>query len=167
MKENTTMTETVRDVPLARLREWSIKQVFAFPGQWHQRGRWPRGGGLAIHPQFVQARHEEMAAFEAVWATFNFPSLSRCARRPVAGGDPLLNGVYDAKLDDVPVVAIVGQTDRSAMGGLDQQEVDLLTLFEDVCSDYVQMCTVPQQLPKSHRLGAPRSPCRARPRQPA
>src|SRR6201987_3861893 len=59
----------------------------------------------------------------------------------------MLNGLYDAKLDHVPVVAIVGQTNRSAMGGSYQQEVDLLSLFKDVASDYVQMVTVPEQLP--------------------
>ena len=63
------------------------------------------------------------------------------------GAIHLLNGLYDAKLDHVPVVAIVGQTSRSAMGGSYQQEVDLLSLFKDVASDYVQMVTVPEQLP--------------------
>ena len=63
------------------------------------------------------------------------------------GAIHLLNGLYDAKLDHVPVVAIVGQTNRSAMGGCYQQEVDLLSLFKDVASDYVQMVTVPEQLP--------------------
>ena len=63
------------------------------------------------------------------------------------GAIHLLNGLYDAKLDHVPVVAIVGQTNRSAMGGSYQQEVDLLSLFKDVASDYVQMVTVPEQLP--------------------
>ena len=70
-----------------------------------------------------------------------------CAATSGPGAIHLLNGLYDAKLDHVPVVAIVGQTDRTAMGGSYQQEVDLLSLFKDVCSDYVQMCTVPQQLP--------------------
>ena len=63
------------------------------------------------------------------------------------GAIHLLNGLYDAKLDHVPVVAIVGQTSRSAMGGSYQQEVDLLSLFKDVASEYVQMVTVPEQLP--------------------
>lgn len=63
------------------------------------------------------------------------------------GAIHLLNGLYGAKLDHVPVVAIVGQTERAAMGGSYQQEVDLLSAFKDVCSDYVQMCTVPQQMP--------------------
>ena len=146
MKENTTMTETVADVLLARLREWNIKQVFAFPGDGINGllAAWGRAGN---DPQFVQARHEEMAAFEAVgYAKFS-GHVAVCAATSGPGAIHLLNGLYDAKLDHVPVVAIVGQTDRSAMGGSYQQEVDLLTLFKDVCSDYVQMCTVPQQLP--------------------
>ena len=98
-------------------------------------------------PQFVQARHEEMAAFEAVgYAKFS-GNVGVCAATSGPGAIHLLNGLYDAKLDHVPVVAIVGQTERSAMGGSYQQEVDLLSLFKDVCSDYVQMCTVPEQLP--------------------
>ncbi|MBA3783119.1 MAG: thiamine pyrophosphate-requiring protein, partial [Nocardioides sp.] len=63
------------------------------------------------------------------------------------GAIHLLNGLYDAKLDHVPVVAIVGQTNRSAMGGHYQQEVDLLSLFKDVAGEYCQMVTVPEQLP--------------------
>ena len=95
----------------------------------------------------MQARHEEMAAFEAVgYAKFS-GQVGVCAATSGPGAIHLLNGLYDAKLDHVPVVAIVGQTERSAMGGSYQQEVDLLTLFKDVCSDYVQMCTVPEQLP--------------------
>ena len=70
-----------------------------------------------------------------------------CMATSRPGAIHLLNGLYDAKLDHVPVVAIVGQTARSAMGGSYQQEVDLLTLFKDVASDYVQMVTVPEQLP--------------------
>lgn len=70
-----------------------------------------------------------------------------CTATSGPGAIHLLNGLYDAKLDHVPVVAIVGQTDRSAIGGSYQQEVDLLSLFKDVASDYVQMVTVPEQLP--------------------
>ena len=73
---------------------------------------------------------------------------SASARPPAGpGAIHLLNGLYDAKLDHVPVVAIVGQTARSAMGGAYQQEVDLLSLFKDVASEYCQMVTVPEQLP--------------------
>jgi pyruvate dehydrogenase (quinone) len=145
-EENTTMARTVADVLLARLREWNIRQVFAFPGD-GINGLLAAWGRADNDPQFVQARHEEMAAFEAVgYAKFS-GNVGVCAATSGPGAIHLLNGLYDAKLDHVPVVAIVGQTERSAMGGSYQQEVDLLTLFKDVCSDYVQMCTVPEQLP--------------------
>src|SRR3978361_2357820 len=139
-------SSTVADVLLSRLREWEIHQVFAFPGDGINGllAAWARADN---DPQFVQARHEEMAAFEAVgYAKFS-GQVGVCAATSGPGGIHLLNGLYDAKLDHVPVVAIVGQTERTAMGGSYQQEVDLLSLFKDVCSDYVQMCTVPQQLP--------------------
>jgi pyruvate dehydrogenase (quinone) len=88
-----------------------------------------------------------MAALQAVgYAKFSGrPAVTMATSGP--GAIHLLNGLYDAKLDHVPVVAIVGQTNRTAMGGSYQQEVDLLSLFKDVASDYVQMVTVPQQLP--------------------
>jgi pyruvate dehydrogenase (quinone) len=140
------MTETVADVVLSRLRDWGIRQVFGFPGDGINGllAAWGRAGD---DPQFVQARHEEMAAFEAVgYAKFS-GDVGVCTATSGPGAIHLLNGLYDAKLDHVPVVAIVGQTARSAMGGAYQQEVDLLSLFKDVCSDYLQMCTVPEQLP--------------------
>ena len=140
------MAQTVADMLLARLREWNVKQVFGYPGD-GINGLLAAWGRADNDPQFVQARHEEMAAFEAVgYAKFS-GNVAVCAATSGPGAIHLLNGLYDAKLDHVPVVAIVGQTERSAMGGSYQQEVDLLTLFKDVCSDYVQMCTVPQQLP--------------------
>src|SRR5262249_23009241 len=91
--------------------------------------------------------HEEMSAFEAVgFAKFgDRPAVCMATSGP--GAVHLLNGLYDAKLDRVPVVAIVGQTNRTAMGGNYQQELDLLSLFKDVASEYVQMVTVPEQLP--------------------
>ena len=140
------MSDKVADVLLARLREWGVQQVFAFPGDGINGllAAWRRADN---QPQFVQARHEEMAAFEAVGFAKFSGRVGVCAATSGPGAIHLLNGLYDAKLDHVPVVAIVGQTERSAMGGSYQQEVDLLTLFKDVCSDYVQMCTVPEQLP--------------------
>jgi pyruvate dehydrogenase (quinone) len=140
------MGQTVADVLLARLREWNVKQVFGYPGDGINGllTAWGRANNV---PQFVQARHEEMAAFAATgYAKFS-GQVGVCAATSGPGAIHLLNGLYDAKLDHVPVVAIVGQTERSAMGGSYQQEVDLLSLFKDVCSDYVQMCMVPQQLP--------------------
>jgi pyruvate dehydrogenase (quinone) len=140
------MAETVADVLLARLREWDVRQVFGYPGDGINGllAAWGRAGDA---PQFVQARHEEMSAFEAVgYAKFS-GNVAVCAATSGPGAIHLLNGLYDAKLDHVPVVAIVGQTNRSAMGGSYQQEVDLHTLFKDVCSAYVETCNVPQQLP--------------------
>ncbi len=137
---------TVADYLLERLRAWDVTKVFAYPGDGINGilAAWGRAGN---DPMFIQARHEEMAAFEAVgYAKFTGrPGVCMATSGP--GAIHLLNGLYDAKLDHVPVVAIVGQTSRSAMGGSYQQEVDLLSLFKDVASEYVQMVTVPEQLP--------------------
>jgi pyruvate dehydrogenase (quinone) len=140
------MTDTVADVLLRRLGEWGVKQVFGFPGDGINGllAAWARADN---QPQFVQARHEEMSAFQAVGFAKFSGQVGVCVATSGPGAVHLLNGLYDAKLDHVPVVAIVGQTDRSAMGGSYQQEMDLLSLFKDVCSDYIQMCTVPQQIP--------------------
>lgn len=140
------MADTVGDVLLARLREWNVDQVFGYPGDGINGllAAWSRADN---QPQFVQARHEEMAAFEAVGFAKFSGQVGVCAATSGPGAIHLLNGLYDAKLDHVPVVALVGQTERSAMGGSYQQEVDLLSLFKDVCSEYVQMCMVPEQLP--------------------
>jgi pyruvate dehydrogenase (quinone) len=139
-------TSTVADHLLGRLREWEVDTVFAYPGD-GINGLLAAWGRADNHPQFVQARHEEMAAFEAVGYAKFTGRLGVCAATSGPGAIHLLNGLYDAKLDHVPVVAIVGQTNRSAMGGSYQQEVDLLSLFKDVASDYLQMVTVPEQLP--------------------
>ena len=139
-------SQTVADYLLSRLREWDVDKVFAFPGD-GINGVLAAFGKADNQPKFIQARHEEMAAFEAVgYAKFS-GRVGVCMATSGPGAIHLLNGLYDAKLDHVPVLAIVGQTARSAMGGAYQQEVDLLTLFKDVASDYLQMVTVPEQLP--------------------
>jgi pyruvate dehydrogenase (quinone) len=137
---------TVADYLLERLRAWNVNEVFAFPGDGINGilAAWGRAGNK---PAFIQARHEEMAAFEAVGYAKFTGKFAVCMATSGPGAIHLLNGLYDAKLDHVPVVAIVGQTSRSAMGGSYQQEVDLLSLFKDVASEYVQMVTVPEQLP--------------------
>ncbi|MEU3407097.1 thiamine pyrophosphate-requiring protein [Streptomyces sp. NPDC006670] len=136
----------VADYVLQRLREWDVEHVFAYPGD-GINGLLAAWGRAKDAPRFIQARHEEMAAFEAVgYAKFSGRT-GVCAATSGPGAIHLLNGLYDAKLDHVPVVAIVGQTDRSAMGGSYQQEVDLLSLYKDVASEYCQMVTVPAQLP--------------------
>ncbi len=137
---------TVADYLLERLRDWGVDKVFAFPGDGINGvlAAWARAGN---NPKFIQARHEEMAAFEAVGYAKFTGRFGVCMATSGPGAIHLLNGLYDAKLDHVPVVAIVGQTNRSAMGGSYQQEVDLISLFKDVASEYVQMVTVPEQLP--------------------
>jgi pyruvate dehydrogenase (quinone) len=140
------MSTTVADHLLERLRDWGVEQVFGYPGDGINGilGAFSRADD---QPRFIQSRHEEMSAFQAVgFAKFGGrPAVCMATSGP--GAIHLLNGLYDAKLDHVPVVAIVGQTNRTAMGGSYQQEVDLLSLFKDVASDYVQMVTVPEQLP--------------------
>ncbi|WP_395659785.1 thiamine pyrophosphate-requiring protein [Nocardioides sp.] len=140
------MTTTVADQLLTRLREWGVEHVFGYPGDGINGiiGAFSRADD---QPAFIQARHEEMAAFQAVgYAKFS-GRVGVCTATSGPGAIHLLNGLYDAKLDHVPVVAIVGQTARTAMGGSYQQEVDLLSLFKDVASDYVQVLNVPEQLP--------------------
>ena len=138
--------KNVADFLLERLRDWGVDKVFAFPGDGINGilAAWERAKN---DPMFIQARHEEMSAFEAVGYAKFTGRLGVCMATSGPGAIHLLNGLYDAKLDHVPVVAIVGQTNRSAMGGSYQQEVDLLSLFKDVASEYVQMVTVPEQLP--------------------
>ena len=140
------MAPTVADYLLERLRAWDVRHIFAYAGD-GINGILAAWGRADNEPQFVQARHEEMAAFEAVGYAKFTGRVGVCMATSGPGAIHLLNGLYDAKLDHVPVVAIVGQTNRSAMGGSYQQEVDLLSLFKDVASEYVQMVTVPEQLP--------------------
>jgi pyruvate dehydrogenase (quinone) len=140
------MSQTVADVVLSRLREWGVEVVFGYAGDGINGllGAWGRADN---DPKFIQARHEEMAAFEAVGYAKYSGSPGVCVATSGPGAIHLLNGLYDALLDHVPVVAIVGQTSRSALGGSYQQEVDLQSLFKDVCHNYVQTAVVPQQLP--------------------
>ncbi len=140
------MKQTVADFVLHRLREWDVELVFGYAGDGINGllAAWERAEN---QPKFVQSRHEEMSAFQAVGYAKFTGRVGVCVATSGPGAIHLLNGLYDAKLDHVPVVAIVGQTNRSAMGGHYQQEVDLLSLYKDVAGAYVQMVTVPEQLP--------------------
>ncbi|WP_030742833.1 thiamine pyrophosphate-requiring protein [Streptomyces sp. NRRL S-31] len=140
------MSTKVADHVLERLRAWGVEQVFGYPGD-GINGLLAAWGRAEDRPRFIQSRHEEMSAFEAVgYAKFG-GRLGVCAATSGPGAIHLLNGLYDAKLDHVPVLAIVGQTNRTAMGGSYQQEVDLHTLYKDVASEFVETVTVPEQLP--------------------
>ena len=138
--------QEVSDYLLERLRAWDVQHVFAYPGD-GINGILAAWGRADNQPKFIQSRHEEMSAFEAVGYAKFTDRVGVCMATSGPGAVHLLNGLYDAKLDHVPVVAIVGQTNRSAMGGSYQQEIDLMSLYKDVASDYVQMVTVPEQLP--------------------
>ncbi|ALG11344.1 thiamine pyrophosphate-requiring protein [Kibdelosporangium phytohabitans] len=142
------MVETVGDHVLQRLRDWNVDQVFGYPGD-GINGIVAAFGKADNRPRFVQSRHEEMSAFEAVgYAKFSGrPGVCLATSGP--GAIHLLNGLYDAKLDHVPVVAIVGQTARTARGGSYQQEVDLQSLVKDVASEYSVEVTVAEQLPNA------------------
>lgn len=141
------MSSTVSDYLIERLREWNIERVYGFPGD----GINGLMGALARAeekgPEFIQVRHEEMAAFMACAHAKFTGKTGVCMATSGPGAIHLLNGLYDAKLDHQPVVAIVGQQARTALGGHYQQEVDLQNLFKDVASEYVQMVVVSEQLP--------------------
>ncbi|WP_280390067.1 thiamine pyrophosphate-binding protein, partial [Nocardia wallacei] len=140
--------QQVGDHIVQRLREWGVEQVFGYPGD-GINGLVAAFGRAGDNPSFIQARHEEMAAFQATgYAKFS-GKVGVCTATSGPGAIHLLNGLYDAKLDHVPVVAIVGQTARSAMGGSYQQEVDLQSLYKDVASDYLVEVNVPAQLPNA------------------
>jgi pyruvate dehydrogenase (quinone) len=138
------VSETVADFMLSRLSEWGVRRIFGYPGDGINglMGGLQRAGDRF---EFVQVRHEEMAAFMACGHAKFSGEVGVCLATSGPGAIHLLNGLYDAKLDHQPVVAIVGQQARSALGGSYQQEVDLLSLFKDVAQEYVQMLTAPDQ----------------------
>jgi pyruvate dehydrogenase (quinone) len=143
------MSETVAEFVLDRLRQWNVEQVFGYPGDGINGLVAAFGKDRRAGPQFVQTRHEEMASLAATgYAKFS-GNVGVCLATSGPGAIHLLNGLYDAKLDHTPVVAIVGQTARSAMGGSYQQEVDLQALFSDVASDFLVEVNVASQLPNA------------------
>ncbi len=139
------MKNTVSDYLIKRMHEWGIKRIYGFPGD----GINGIMGALNRHKDlidFVQVRHEEMAAFMACGHAKFTGEVGVCMATSGPGAIHLLNGLYDAKKDSQPVVAIVGQQSRLAMGGDYQQEVDLISLFKDVAHEYVHMVTQPAQM---------------------
>jgi len=139
------MSHTAADHLLQRLREWGVRRVFGYPGDGINglMGAFDRAGDSM---EFVQARHEELAAFMACAHAKFTGEPGICMATSGPGAIHLLNGLYDARLDHQPVVAIVGQQARASIGGDYQQEVDLQTLFKDVASEYVITVTVPEQV---------------------
>jgi pyruvate dehydrogenase (quinone) len=139
------MAETVSDFMIKRLSEWGVKRIYGYPGD-GINGLMGAMEKVKKKMDFIQVRHEEMAAFMACAHAKFTGEAGVCCATSGPGAIHLLNGLYDAKMDHQPVVAIVGQTARAALGGDYQQEVDLVSLFKDVAREYVQMATVPAQI---------------------
>lgn len=139
------MAQTAGDYMLSRLTEWGVDRIYGFPGD-GINGLLGALDRAMDRFEFVQVRHEEEAAFMACAHAKFTGDVGVCMATSGPGAIHLLNGLYDAKLDHQPVVAIVGQQVRPALGGHYQQEVDLVSLFKDVASEYVQMCTTPEQM---------------------
>jgi len=141
----TAMSMNVSEFVWQRLVDWGLTRVYGYPGD--------GVGGLDValekakdKMQYVQVRHEEMAAFMASAHAKFTGGVGLCYATSGPGAIHLLTGLYDAKADHVPVVAIVGQQARTALGADYQQEVDLQNLFKDVAGDYVHMASVPGQV---------------------
>jgi pyruvate dehydrogenase (quinone) len=139
------MAKTVSDYFVERLHAWGVRVIFGYPGDGINGvfGALNRAGGKI---RFIQARHEEMAAFMAsAYAKFT-GELGVCIATSGPGASHLVTGLYDARLDHMPVLAIAGQQARTAMGGHYQQEVDLVSLFKDVAGAFVQQASSPAQV---------------------
>jgi pyruvate dehydrogenase (quinone) len=137
------MAITVGQFILQRLAEWGVRRIYGYPGDGIN--------GLlgAFHEvdevRFVQTRHEELASFAACAHAKFTGEAGVCMATSGPGAIHLLNGLYDAKLDHQPVVAIVGQQARSSLGANYQQEVDLGVLYKDVAGEFTEVCMVPAQ----------------------
>src|SRR5438128_1560033 len=149
------MSKQTADFILERLAENGVRRIYGYPGD----GINAIVGALERQKdklEFVQVRHEEMAAFMACAHAKWTGEVGVCLATSGPGAIHLLNGLYDAKLDHQPVLAIVGQQARMGLGGNYQQEVDLVTLFKDVAPQYVQMAHEPAQIrhliDRAHRI---------------
>jgi pyruvate dehydrogenase (quinone) len=138
---------TIGDVVIERLLQWGVRRIYGYPGD----GINGVMGAVARRkdglPEFVQVRHEEAAAFMACAHAKLTGEVGVCLATSGPGAVHLLNGLYDAKKDHQPVVAIVGQAARAVLGRAGHQEVDLPLLFRDVAREFAEMASVPQQVP--------------------
>src|SRR6187549_1782437 len=149
------MAKLTADFVLERLAANGVRRIYGYPGD----GINAIVGALERHKdtlEFVQVRHEEQAAFMACAHAKWTGEVGVCLATSGPGAIHLLNGLYDAKLDHQPVLAIVGQQSRMGLGGSYQQEVDLVTLFKDVAHEYVQMAYEATQIrhlvDRAHRI---------------
>jgi pyruvate dehydrogenase (quinone) len=139
------MASTVSSFMLGRLRDHGVERIYGYPGDGINGilGAFHDDPGV----DFIQTRHEELAAFMATAHAKVTGKVGVCLATSGPGAIHLLNGLYDAKLDHAPVLAIVGQQKMMSLGSHYQQEVDLVSLFKDVAHEYVHMCTSPAQMP--------------------
>jgi pyruvate dehydrogenase (quinone) len=149
------MGKLTADFLLERLHENGVRRIYGYPGD----GINAIVGALERHKdkiEFVQVRHEEQAAFMACAHAKWTGEVGVCLATSGPGAIHLLNGLYDAKLDHQPAMAIVGQQARMGLGSNYQQEVDLQTLFKDVANEYVQIAMEPTQIrhlvDRAHRI---------------
>ncbi|MFO7564490.1 MAG: thiamine pyrophosphate-requiring protein [Enhygromyxa sp.] len=138
------MSKTVSDFVIERLHEWGIRTIYGYPGD-GINGLMGALRRAEDRIRFIQVRHEEQAAFMAGAHAKFTGEVGVCLATSGPGAIHLLNGLYDASMDHQPVVAIIGQQARTALGSDYQQEVDLISLFKDVAHQYVHMCSVPAQ----------------------
>jgi len=136
------MAQTVGDHIIQRLYAWGVRTIYGYPGDGINGliGALARSEGRI---RFIQTRHEEVAAFMACAHAKFTGEIGVCMATSGPGAIHLLNGLYDASMDHQPVVAIVGQSARTAIGSDYQQEVDLVSLFKDVAHHYVHECNHP------------------------
>src|SRR6476620_11596563 len=132
------------DFLVERLKAWGVRRIFGYPGDGINGviGALQRDGEI----DFIQPRHEEMGAFMAAAHAKFSGELGVCLATGGPGATHLITGLYDAKLDHMPVLAICGQAEASVRGGSYQQELNLDRMFSDV-AEYVQEVSVPSQLP--------------------
>jgi pyruvate dehydrogenase (quinone) len=139
------MAQTAGEFLVRRLLQWGVRRVFGYPGD-GINGIMEAVDKASGELKFVQVRHEEMAAFAACAHAKFTGEPGVCMATSGPGAIHLLNGLYDAAKDHQPVVAIVGQSATTAMGGAYQQEVDLQTLFKDVAHNYVTTVMAPASI---------------------
>src|SRR5439155_14016990 len=125
--------------------DWGVRRIFGYPGD-GITGLMEALNGFDNKIEFIQARHEEMAAFMACAHAKFTGQVGVCLATSGPGAIHLLNGLYDAKMDHQSVVAIVGQQSTLGLGSDYQQEVDLISLFKDVAGPYAQMASSPVQI---------------------
>jgi pyruvate dehydrogenase (quinone) len=152
------MSQTVGDFIVERLHAWGVRRIYGYPGDGingvfgalgraqSEAKKSARSADRAEPIEFIQVRHEEMAAFMAAAHAKFTGELGVCIATSGPGASHLITGLYDARMDHMPVLAIAGQQARAALGGHYQQELDLVSMFKDVAGAFVEQASVPAQV---------------------